>query len=215
MVSKATCAPAWASRTARNRTGAEAPLNAGGLPTRAIVRTTRICIANKAKAPNCSGAFCSCEVHPPRERTSVLAAAFRSSHVIGAGTSVVWTRWSHRAAFVGTAMCARSCRHPFFMLRFLGRRSAGTDGSCTGRAGCGLGLSRRNERRAEQRRNDKRRDCKFRSHQNVSIGYTVTANPGRAIQFPNIAQISYSKKTGSRLLRRRSLLFQTSVTFRT
>lgn len=151
-----------------------------------------------SKAPNCSGASCSCDVHPPRDRTSVLAAAFRSSHVIGAGTSVVCTRWSHRAAFVGTAMCARPCRHPFFMLCFLGRRSAGTDGSCTRRAGCGLGLSRRYERRAEQRRNDKRRDCKFGSHRNVSIGYTVTANPRRAIQFrraANIAQISYSKSS--------------------
>ena len=29
------------------------------------------------------------------------------------------TRWSHRAVFVGTAMRARPCRHPFFMLRFL------------------------------------------------------------------------------------------------
>jgi hypothetical protein len=170
------------------------------------------------KAPDCSGASCSRAVHPPRERISLLAAAFRSSHVIGAGTSVVWARWSHRAAFVGTATRGRACRHPFFMLRFLGRRSAGTDGSCTGRARCGLGLSRRNERRAEQRGNDKGRDCKFGSHRGISVGYTVTPNPGRAIEFRravNIAQISCSERTRSRLPRRRSLLFQTSVIFRT
>ena len=152
---------------------------------------------NKNKAPNCSGAFCSRDVHPPRERMLLLAAAFRSSHVIGAGTGVVWTRWSHRAAFIGTATRARPCRHAFFMLRFLAGCSAGTNGSCTGRAGRGLGLSRRNERRAEQRRNDKGRDCKFGSHRNISVGYTVTPNPGGAIQFrrvANIAQISYSKK---------------------
>jgi hypothetical protein len=47
------------------------------------------------------------------------------------------------------------------MLRFLATGSAGTDGSFTGRAGRGLVLSRRNERRAEERRNDKSRDRKF------------------------------------------------------
>src|SRR5712675_1601162 len=41
----------------------------------------------------------------------------------------------------------------------------GTDVSFTGRAGRGLALSRRNKRRAEERRNDKGRDCKFGSHQ--------------------------------------------------
>jgi hypothetical protein len=51
------------------------------------------------------------------------------------------------------------------MLRFLATGSAGTDGSCTGRAGRGLVLSRRNERRAEERRYDKSRDCKFGSHE--------------------------------------------------
>ena len=59
------------------------------------------------------------------------------------------------------------------MLRFLAGCSAGTDSSRTGRAGRGLGL-----RRAEQRRNDKSRDCKFGSHRKVSVGYTVTPNPG-------------------------------------
>jgi hypothetical protein len=116
---------------------------------------------------------------------------------VAAGTGVVWTRWTHRAAFVGPATRARPCR-PFFMLRFLAGSSAGTDGSLAGRPWRGLGLSRRNERRAEQRRNDKGRDCKFGSHRNVSVGYTVSSNPGRAIQFQraaNIAQISYSKKS--------------------
>ena len=97
----------------------------------------------------------------------LLAAAFRSSQVIGAGTHVVLTRGCHRAAF-GTATRARPCRHPFFMLRFLAGASAGTDGSFTGRAGRGLGLSRRNERRTEERHSDKSRDCKFGSHKKVS-----------------------------------------------
>jgi hypothetical protein len=87
---------------------------------------------------------------------------------MSAGSSVVLTRWIHRAAFVGTpATRARPCR-PFFMLRFLAGCSARTDGSSTGRAGRGLGLSRRNERRAEQRRSNKSRDCKFGSHDKVS-----------------------------------------------
>jgi hypothetical protein len=96
----------------------------------------------------------------------LLAAAFRSSQVIGAGTHVVLTRGCHRAAF-GTAARARPCR-PFFMLRFLAGSSPGTDGSLAGRHWRGLGLSRRNERRAEQRRNDDGRDCKFGSHKKVS-----------------------------------------------
>ena len=47
-------------------------------------------------------------------------------------------------------MRARPCGHAFFMLRFLAGGRAGTDGTIIGRAGRGLGLSRRNERRAEQ-----------------------------------------------------------------
>jgi hypothetical protein len=128
---------------------------------------------------------------------SIFAAVFWSSHVISPGSSVVSTRWIHRAAFVGTATRARSCCHPFFMLRFLAGRSARADGSLTGRAGRGLGLSRRNERRAEQRRNDEGRDCKFGSHQKISVGYWNPPNLGHAIQFrrgANIARISYSKK---------------------
>src|SRR5260370_13543922 len=96
---------------------------------------------------------------------TTLAAAFRSSQVIGAGTTVALTGWIRRAAFFGTATRARPCGHAFFMFRFLPRGSAGTDVSFTGRAGRGLVLSRRNKRRAEERRNDKSRDCKFGSHQ--------------------------------------------------
>jgi hypothetical protein len=141
--------------------------------------------------------LCSRRYIRPSKRMSILTAAFRSSHVIGAGTSVVLTRWIRRVAFVGTAAHARPCGHAFFMLRFLARSSAGTDGSFIGRAGRGLVLSRRNERRAEERRDDKSRDCKFGSHQNVSVGYRITPNLGLAIQFrrvANIAQISFSKK---------------------
>ena len=96
---------------------------------------------------------------------SVLFAAFRSSHAIVVEINVALTRWIRRVAFVGTAARARPCGHAFFMLRFLARGSAGADVSFTRRAGRGLVLSRRNERRAEERRNDKSRDCKFGSHQ--------------------------------------------------
>ena len=74
---------------------------------------------------------------------SVFAAAFRSSHVVGAGTSGALIRWSRGTTL---AVRARSCGHAFFVLLFLARGGAGTDGSFTGRAGRGLGLSRRNER---------------------------------------------------------------------
>lgn len=132
------------------------------------------------------------KVDRPHRRMSVLAAAFRSSHVVGTGTSVVLTRWIHRAAFIGTATRARPCRHAFFMLHFLAGGSAGTDVSFAGRAGCSLGLSRRNERRAEQRRNDESRDCKFGSHQKISVGYSnhskaraCNSVPARGKQFAN------------------------------
>jgi hypothetical protein len=46
----------------------------------------------KSKAPDCSRAFALGGNHPPLERMSTFAAAFRSSHVIGAGTSVVLIR---------------------------------------------------------------------------------------------------------------------------
>src|SRR5258705_11855866 len=56
---------------------------------------------------------------------------------------------------------------PFSCFVFL-PEVAPTDVSFTGRAGRVLALSRRNKRRAEERRNDKSRDCKFGSHQKVS-----------------------------------------------
>src|SRR5258708_38725018 len=95
---------------------------------------------------------------------SIFATAFRSSHGIGPGTSVVLIRWIRRAAFLGTAARARPCGHAFFVFRFLARGSAGTDVSFTRRTGRGLALSRRNKRRAKERPNNKSRDCKVGSH---------------------------------------------------
>ena len=92
---------------------------------------------------------------------SISATAFRSSHGVGPGTSVVLSRRIRRAAFVGPAARGRPCGRT--LLRFLAG-SAGIDGSFIGRAGRGLVLSRRHERGAEERRNDKSRDCKFGSH---------------------------------------------------
>src|ERR1700733_420047 len=100
---------------------------------------------------------------------SISATAFRSSHGIGPGTSVVLSRWIRRAAFVDPAARGRPCGRT--LLRFLAG-SAGTDSSIIGRAGRGLALSRRNERRAEERRNDKNGDCKFGSHQKYLHGFT-------------------------------------------
>jgi hypothetical protein len=154
----------------------------------------------KSEAPDCSGAF-ALELHPPLERMSVLFTAFRSSNSIVVEINVALTRWVRRVAFVGTAARARPGGHAFFMFRFLARGSAGTDVSFIGRAGRGLVLSRRNERRAEERRNDKSRDCKFGSHQNVSVGYEITPNLVQAIEFrrvAKIAQISFSKTLGDR-----------------
>src|SRR3979411_616227 len=73
------------------------------------------------------------------------------------------------------------------MFRFLARSSAGTDVSFTGRAGRGLALSRRNERRAEERCNDKSRDCKFGSHQKGLLSYGTELNLGQAIEFRRAA----------------------------
>ena len=94
---------------------------------------------------------------------SISATAFRSSRGIRPGSSVVLSRWIRRAAFVGPAARGRPCGRT--LLRFLAGGSAWTDGSFIGRAGRGLVLSRRNERRTEQRRHDKGRDRKFGSHQ--------------------------------------------------
>src|SRR5260370_6181499 len=98
------------------------------------------------------------------ERMSILAAAFRTSTALGVGINVALTRWIRRVAFVGTAALARPCSHAFFMFRFLARGSAGTDVSFTGRAGRGFALSRRNKRRADNRRKDYRRGCNFGTH---------------------------------------------------
>jgi len=84
------------------------------------------------------------------------------------------------------------------VLRFLATGSAGSDGSLTGRARRGLVLSRRNKRRAEERRNDKSRDCKFGSHQKTPKLVRMNPNLGHAILFrpmANIAEISYSKNS--------------------
>jgi hypothetical protein len=158
------------------------------------------------------------KVHPSLERMSVFAPAFRSSHVVGAGTSGALIRWSR-----GTTLAARarSCGHAFFVLLFLARGGAGTDGSFTGRAGRGLILSRRNERRTEQRRHDKGRDRKFGSHQKCLREFSRSlqdfSKPRQAIWFrcvAYIAQISFSKRLvcGRRAT---SVTFLTSVTFRT
>jgi hypothetical protein len=69
------------------------------------------------------------------------------------------------------------------MLRFLARGGAGTDVSCTGRARRGLILSRRNQRRTEEGRDDKGRDRKFGSHQNVSVGLQQLSKTRPAIWF--------------------------------
>jgi len=132
-----------------------------------VATTTQIRILEKARPRIAPGPLLS-KVRPPSKRMSIFAAAFRSRHVIGAGASVVLIRRIRCAAFIGPAARARPCGHALFMLRFLARGSAGTDGSLTGRAGRGLGLSRRNERRAEQRRNDEDRDRKFGLHKKVS-----------------------------------------------
>ena len=110
---------------------------------------------------------------------SISATAFRRSHGIGPGTSVVLSRWIRRAAFVGPAARGRPCGRT--LLRFLAG-SAGTDGSRS--AGRGLALSRRNERRAEERRNDKNGDCKFGSHKEGLPKVTVwTPKFWRTIEF--------------------------------
>jgi hypothetical protein len=140
----------------------------------------------KSKNPGLLRGVCSRRQVAPEKNVSIFAAAFRSSHVIGAGTSVALIRWIRRAAFVGPAARARPCGHAFFMLRFLAG-SAGTDGSLTGRAGLGLVLGRRNQRRTEQRRNDKSRDCKFGSHQECLHGVTgfVQTSAGDLVPLPD------------------------------
>jgi hypothetical protein len=81
-----------------------------------------------------------------------------------------------------------------------------------------LRLSRRNERRAEERRNDKNRDCKFESHQNFSvIAGHLKPQAGEFVP----AHLATSRKVNcsNELVRDCSAinpsLFQTSVTFQT
>ena len=71
------------------------------------------------KNPGLLRGLCSRKVHSAFEGMSIFAAAFRSSHGIGPGTSVVLSRWVRRAAFVGPAARALTCGHAFFMFRFL------------------------------------------------------------------------------------------------
>ena len=121
---------------------------------------------------------------------SISATAFRRSHGIGPGTSVVLSRRIRRAAFVGPAAHGRPRGRT--LLRFLAGGSAWTDGSFIGRAGRGLVLSRRNQRGAEERRNDKSRDCKFGSHKEGLPKVTAwTHTFGRRLSFEagNIVQI--------------------------
>jgi len=165
-----------------------------------LFRRCELASIKKVKAPDYAGALR--RVHPPPKTMSISATAFRSSHGIGPGTSVVLIRWIRRAAFVGPAARSRPCGHAFFMLRFLAGGSAGTDGSVIGCAGCGLVLSGRNERRTEQRCDDKSRDCKFGSHQNGLPRLQDQAKPQAGDSVPacgkNIAQVSFSKTLGGR-----------------
>jgi hypothetical protein len=131
----------------------------------------------KGRGPGLRRGPCSRRVHPPPKTMSISATAFRSSHGIGPGI-----RWIRRAGFVGPAARGRPCGRT--LLRFLAGASAGTDGSFIGRAGRGLVLSRRNERRAEERRNDKSRDCKFGSHKEDLPKITLwTPNLWQTIEF--------------------------------
>ena len=105
-----------------------------------------------------------------------------------------------------------------FMLRFLAGGRAGTDGTVIGRAGRGLTLSRRNQRRAEQRRNDKRRDCKFGSHQGCLRWLQDQSKLRQAIPFrcaANISQISFSKELSGNRCAKPPSLSKHFVTLRT
>jgi len=182
-----------------------------------IVQTTQTRIFKKP-GPGLLRGLCSRRYVRPSKRMSILAAAFRRSHVIGARTSVVLTRWIRGAAFVGPAARARPCGHAFFMLRFLARGSAGTDASFIGRAGRGLTLSGRNQRRTDERRNDKSRDCKFGSHQKCLRGVTASLQTSADDLVPardkHCANFIF-KRTSFAIAARTSITFQTSVTFRT
>jgi hypothetical protein len=176
---------------------------------------------------DCWAALLSQGTSGPREKLSVLIAAFRSGHGIAAGSSIVLIRWIGRAALVGSAARARPCGHAFLMLHFLPGRT-GIDGSVIGRAGCSLALSRRKQRGAEERRNDKSRDCKFGSHQKYLRSVAGPAQrsggelvPARGKHFEKIIPlISFGDRRANINLfwwlpREHRHILQTFVTFRT
>jgi hypothetical protein len=175
-----------------------------------------------AKTPDCSGAFALEGTFVPRKECQYLLPLFGAAMLSGAGTCVVLIRWIRRAAFGGPAARARPCGHALghalFIFRFLAGGSARTDGSLTGRAGRGLALSRRHERRAEEGRNDKSRDCKFGSHQEDLRRVTGSLQTSGRDLVPARDQHCANfifKKNLRRSRRKHPSLFQTSVTFRT
>ena len=117
-------------------------------------------IQKKVKAPDCAGALVLEGYIRLRKQYQYLLPPLRSGHGIGPGTALF--QWIRRAAFIGPAARGRSRGRT--LLHFLAGGSAWTDGSFIGRAGRRLVLSRHSESRAEERRNDKSRNCKFGSH---------------------------------------------------
>jgi hypothetical protein len=81
-----------------------------------------------------------------------------------------------------------------------------------------LVLSRRNERRAEERRNDKSRDCKFGSHQKCLHGFTEPLQTSTGDFVPardeHCANFMFNRN-GFIIAAPSSVTFPTSVTFRT
>ena len=149
--------------SARAYEAAEGRTTAPTMRTR--IRNPDLVHGDVAKTPDCAGPLLS-KIHPPRSRVSILAAAFRSSHVIGAGAT----------------------------------------------------LSRRNERRAKDRRNNKSRDCKFGSHQKclrrVTASLQTSADDLVPARGKHCANFIF-KGTSFGIAAQTSITFQTSVTFRT
>src|ERR1700722_17324617 len=137
-------------------------------------RRSRAASLEKQKTPDCAGPL---KVHQPLEKNVNTCCRFSKQPWYRPRNQRCLEPPDSPTAFVGPAARARSCRHALFMLRFLARGSAGTDGSVIGHAGGGVGLSRRNERRAEKRRNDKSRNRKFVSHKKVSLKITGCEDP--------------------------------------
>jgi hypothetical protein len=71
-----------------------------------FLKATRPPFCQKDKGPGAIRGLSSRRYILPSKRMSILFAAFRSSHVIGAGTSVVLIRRCHRAAFLAPAASA-------------------------------------------------------------------------------------------------------------